>query len=249
MSDFKEIEREAAAERQKLAGSLDALSAAINPDNIKQHAAVLAENYGGDLGRQAWGLAKQNPAAFALAGAGLTLMLSGTGSRPETRRPTPVAAPPSAALVGFDERVAAADADMKEEMTGMMEHDTAPRAAWLREKLNDGLDALPASARARVLKAREAALNAQENVEAQTRRAVQKSQTFMHDQPLAVGAIALGMGALIGAMLPSTRREDSLLGERRDAVMAAAKSTLQEEIDKAHQAARASLKIEPSVTG
>jgi len=122
--------------------------------------------------------------------------------------------------------------------------ETTPRAAWLREKLNDGLDALPDSARTRVLDARKAALDAQERVEAQARKAAQKSQTFMHNQPLAVGALAVGMGALIGALLPSTRREDELLGEHRDAVMAVAKNTLQDELDKAHQATRASLTSE-----
>lgn len=241
MSDFQQIEREVAAERQKLAGSLDALSAAVNPDNIKQHASVLAEHYGGDLGRQAWGAARQNPAAFALVGAGLSLLFTGTGSRPETRVAAPAAVPPQDALVGFDARIAAADTEIKQEMTGMVEQDTAPRAAWLRAKLNDGLEALPETARMRVLQARQSALQAQEKVEAQARITARKSRTFMHDQPLAVGAVALGLGALIGALLPSTRREDDLLGEQRDAVMAAAKSTLQEELDKAHNAARAAM--------
>jgi len=119
----------------------------------------------------------------------------------------------------------------------------------LREKLNDGLEALPTTARDRVLKARKAALSAQEKVELQARKAAQKSQTFMHDQPLAVGALAVGMGALIGALLPSTRREDDLLGEHRDTVMSVAKSTLHEELDKVHHAARASLKGNASTAG
>ena len=241
MSDYRDIEREAAAERQNLASSLDALSAAVNPDNMKQHAAVLAEHYGGDLGRQAWGAAKQNPAAFALLGAGLGLLFTGTGTRPESRPPEPTAVPPEQAFDGFDERVAAADAKMNKEMSGMIEQAKAPRAAWLREKLNDGLDALPASAQERVLKARKAALNAQEAVEAQAHAAAKQTKTFMNDQPMAVGAIAVGLGALIGSLLPSTRREDHLLGERRDATMAAAKATLQGELNKAHNAARSAL--------
>lgn len=249
MSDFDKIERNAAAERQKFAGSLDALSSAVSPENLKQHAAVLIENYGGDLGRQAWGAARQNPAAFALAGAGLGLLLTGTGSRPETRRPDRNLVPTSEAYVGFDERVAAAEGDTREEIESMSDTGNAPRAAWLRAKLNDGLDALPDGARERVIDARRAALDAQEKVEAQARKTAQKSRTFMDDQPLAVGAIALGVGALIGALLPSTRREDDLLGERRDAVMAAAKSTLQEEIDKAHNSARAALKQDAKAVG
>lgn len=242
MSDFRKIETEVEIERAKLAESLNLLSSAVAPENVKEHSAAIAESYGGDLGRQAWGAAKQNPAAFALVGAGLSLLLTGTGSRPETRKPQTTAVAPDEAYAGFDDRIAAADAKMKEEMTGMIEEDSSPRAAWLREKLNDGLDALPASGRERVLNARKAALDAQEKVEAQARKVAKSSQTFMHDQPLAVGAIALGLGALIGALLPSTRREDALMGERRDAFMATARQTLQEETDKAHRAASAALK-------
>ena len=244
MADLSEIERNAAAERQKLAGSLDALSAAISPENVKQHASALVENYGGDIGRQAWGAAKQNPAAFALVGAGLSLLLAGTGTRGEAQKPAPAAVPPGHASVGFDARVAAADAEIRQDMTGTMDTGDAPRATWLRAKLNDGLDALPDAARKRVLDARKAAIAAQEAVEEEARKTAQKSKTFLQEQPLAVGALALGLGALIGALLPSTRREDALLGEQRDAVLAAAKSTLQDELNKVRETTKKSVATE-----
>ncbi len=233
MSDIENLERDAAAERQTLAASLDALSASVNRGNVKTHAAALMDQYGGDLGRQTWGVAKQNPAAFALVGAGLALMLSGAGSRPDVApaaKPTPQ---PNDALDGFDERIAAADAKMAKE--------NSPSAATLEQRLNDGLDALPASARKRVIRARKAALAAQKQVEHSAKKAADKSKTFLQKQPLAAGAIAVGMGALIGAFLPSTRREDDLLGEHRDTVMAAARATLNEELEKVQSAARTSM--------
>lgn len=249
MSDYKTIERDAARERQKLAASLNALSSAISPENIQEHAAAMAKTYGGDIGRQAWDTAKQNPAAFALVGVGISLLLTGTGSRPETRHASTTLVPVEKASVGFDARVAAADHEIKRKETGMIEQDTAPRAEWLREKLKDGLETLPLSAQERVISARQTVLQAQEKVEAQARAAAQKSQTFMHEQPLAVGAIALGLGALIGALLPSTRREDDLLGEHRDAAMAKARSSLKEELEKAHSAAKSRLDPDASRTG
>ena len=249
MSDFKTIKRTATAERQELAASLDALSSAVNPENLQNHAAALADTYGGDIGRQAWSAAKQNPAAFALVGAGISLLLTGTGTRPDARPPKQTLVPTDKAYVGFDERVEAADREMKEEGSDMAQSDSAPRAAWLRTKLNDGLDALPPAGQKRVRAAREAVLEAQENVEAKSRAAAQKSQTFMHNQPLAVGALALGFGALVGALLPSTRREDDLLGEYRDAAMASARATLKEELDKAHSTAKQSLSGQASTTG
>ena len=54
--------------------------------------------------------------------------------------------------------------------------------------------------------------------------------------------VALGVGALIGALLPSTKREDALLGEHRDAVMARAHLALKKEMEKVHYAAQSALR-------
>jgi ElaB/YqjD/DUF883 family membrane-anchored ribosome-binding protein len=41
-------------------------------------------------------------------------------------------------------------------------------------------------------------------------------QRGMQENPLAVGVVALGIGALIGLMLPSTEPENRYMGETRD---------------------------------
>lgn len=235
MPDFDALEKEVQQDRERLAASLDKLSHTIAPDNVKTQIAAAAESYGGEIGRQAWTAARENPAAFALVGVGLGLLLTGTGTRPE--RPDQLERPPTQdpAFADFDARVAVADTDMKKEMTGMT--DTTSRAARLRAALDKGLDKLPAGSRERVVKARKAALRAQEKLESQAERVARKSRTFAHDQPLAVGALALGVGALVGALLPGTRREDELLGAQRDALMEDARRVLSEEMEKLHDAA------------
>jgi len=238
MPDITEIERDIAAHRQSLASSLDALSAAVDPGNVKRHATAMAESYGDTLGRRVRDAARGNPAAFALVGAGLGLLFTGAGARPEPQKDGPAAVPADHALQGVDERVAAWDRALKQEMTGMTQPTSPPRAASLRARMKDGLDALPDNARTRVMKARRAALEAQEKVEEQARKSAQAPRSYFNEQPLTVGAIALGLGALVGVLSPATRREDGLLGERRDAVMAAAKATLREEMDKLQQDAR-----------
>jgi hypothetical protein len=42
------------------------------------------------------------------------------------------------------------------------------------------------------------------------------------EQPLILGAAAVALGALVGGLIPGTRREDELLGEARDQVVQAA---------------------------
>jgi len=53
-------------------------------------------------------------------------------------------------------------------------------------------------------------------------------QAFMEDNPLAVGAIALGIGAAVGFFTPSTRQEGEWMGEARDRVVERAQETFAE---------------------
>ncbi|MEW2913627.1 hypothetical protein [Leisingera sp. JC11] len=233
------LEQQVDADRRRLAASLSGLSSTLAPRSVTEQLTAAAQGYGGQLGHQAVAAAKRNPAALVLAGAGLALMFTGTGARRHGPAPEPAALPPEAAFAGFDDRVAAADAAMKKEMTGMSEESF--RTSKMRETLNAGLDALPDAARERVLKARTAALQAQEKVEAHAADLAAQGRTFYDQNPLAAGAIALGLGALIGALLPATRREDELLGAHRDALAAKAEAALREEMDKLYQKASAQL--------
>ena len=185
------------------------------------------EEYG-EIGRQAFAVAKQNPAAFALVAAGLGLLFTATGTNTERARPAPSkrqAYNPQAATDGFDARVAAADAAIKADMGS----DDMPKSTSLKAHLESGLDPLPNSARRRVIKARKAAVTAQERVESEAAKLKRNSQAFYAKQPLAVGGLALGIGALVGSLLPSTRGEDALLGKHRDELMAKAQRALEEE--------------------
>ena len=70
------------------------------------------------------------------------------------------------------------------------------------------------------------------------RALARKTSAFHNDQPLAVGALALGLGALVAALLPATRREDELLGEHRDAMMKKAQDALKTEMARISQSAQ-----------
>ncbi|EEX10199.1 conserved hypothetical protein [Ruegeria lacuscaerulensis ITI-1157] len=239
MSDLTPLETEIAYERSALARSLDALSDTIAPQRLANEAKTTLEAYGGEIGAHIWSAARKNPAAFALLGAGAALLLAGPGTGAKRTHPETQAVPPQDAFDGFDRRVAAADSRMKQKMTGMIEQNQS--ASALSAALDRGLDKLPPKARARVIEARKAAIGAQHAVEKRARKVAKASQTFVHDQPLAAGALALGVGMLAGALLPNTRKEDELLGHRRDQLMRHAQNVLNEELDKLHAAASAKL--------
>jgi ElaB/YqjD/DUF883 family membrane-anchored ribosome-binding protein len=62
-------------------------------------------------------------------------------------------------------------------------------------------------------------------------------EQYMEDSPLAVGAVALALGAAVGLSLPSTRVENHLMGEARANLVQKASETAREAIDKVQQVA------------
>ena len=58
-----------------------------------------------------------------------------------------------------------------------------------------------------------------DNARYQVERAKDSIDYMMREQPLALGAIGVAIGAVIAAMAPRTRKEDELMGETRDRLM------------------------------
>lgn len=232
-----DIERRVAADRAALARSLDLLSDTLSPDRLKAEASRTAETYGTDLSRQLWDATRENPAAFALVGAGLALLLIGTGRRDDhdAAAQSFEAVPPAEAMDGFDARVAEADAKIRAGSTGLTSETLS--SGRMRAALDRGLDTLPPAARNRVRKARLAAIRAQEAVERRAKRVSRQSADMVTKQPVAVGAAAFGVGALVAALLPNTEREDALMGNKRDALMREAQAVLARELDAVRGAA------------
>ena len=73
----------------------------------------------------------------------------------------------------------------------------------------------------------------------QVRRARVGFWQTMEENPLMVGAATLALGVLVGLALPSTEREDELMGETRDHLLDQAKETGHQVLDKGKHVAEA----------
>lgn len=71
-----------------------------------------------------------------------------------------------------------------------------------------------------------------EGVQYQAERAKSQFETLLDENPLALGAMALVLGAAVGLMLPKTAQEDQLMGEARDNLIGKAQEVAQETIEK-----------------
>jgi ElaB/YqjD/DUF883 family membrane-anchored ribosome-binding protein len=69
-------------------------------------------------------------------------------------------------------------------------------------------------------------------------RAKSSMSNMIQEQPLMVGILGLAAGTLVGALMPSTRREDELMGRTRDGLIDKAKETAREQAEKVKQSAQ-----------
>ncbi|AUR00088.1 hypothetical protein [Phaeobacter inhibens] len=213
-SELTDLESDVARDRVALSKSLDTLAVSLSPDRIATQVSATASHYGGEISQQLWSTARANPAALALVGTGIALLMSGAGQRRESGpRPQP-------------------DAPTRTPATRAIQPvgSKGPSAKRLRAALDHGLDKLPPKARKQIRKARLAAIHIQEDLERRAAKLSRASQEGVAAQPLVAGGLAFGLGAIAAALLPQTRQEDALLGEKRDALMAEARDILQQEM-------------------
>ncbi len=67
-------------------------------------------------------------------------------------------------------------------------------------------------------------------------RAKSGMEQFVEDNPLAAGALAAGLGALIGGLFPTTPQENRLMGEASDSLMSKAKHAAESTLSEAKHA-------------
>ena len=86
-------------------------------------------------------------------------------------------------------------------------------------------------------KASELSWQARERARYRTRQARVGFWETMEERPLALGAAAIALGVVAGLMIPSTRKEDELMGETRDRLMERAKEVGEDALEKGKQVA------------
>jgi len=75
-------------------------------------------------------------------------------------------------------------------------------------------------------------------VQHQAERAQGELDRTLYENPLAVGAVALGIGAAVGFAVPGTRQENQLMGEARDTLVERVQETAHEVQDKVQRVAQ-----------
>lgn len=233
MSHVEQLERETEQTRAQVADTIDELKESMTPAHVlHQLADRMTEGAPAAFARNLKDQAVNNPLPIAFIGAGLAwLMLAprnpggslanGSGERmkqageaaQQRAADATGAARETAGTIAGTLRHAAGDtADAADDAAGSMSDAAGSMSDSIQRTLMSGYGTTADTAKRTADTISESAGNV-------GRRAMQSGDAFIdfcRDQPMVVAGIGLAIGALVGALLPTSETENRLLGEASD---------------------------------
>jgi hypothetical protein len=146
----------------------------------------------------------------------------------------------SSALHSAGDKVSSAAGTAKDAVTGAAstaKDAVVDAASTAKDAVVGAKDRVAEAAGTAREKASELSWQARERARYRTRQARVGFWETMEERPLALGAAAIALGVVAGLMIPSTRKEDELMGETRDRLMERAKEVGEEALEKGKQVA------------
>ncbi|MDN3236500.1 DUF3618 domain-containing protein [Pseudomonas sp. WAC2] len=220
------LEREIDQQRDSINDIVNALESRLSPGELLDKAMTYAKGNGGEFINNLGSTIKANPVPTLLTSVGLMWMMMGQNrSQAYTNASMSSTGTSSTGIVDSlrDKASGLSDTlhDKVNSMSGAVHDKTdsmrtqtqgfKEKAADMRSSTSDSIS----SARQTVS---EKAQTASETMRSQTAKAKSGFQYMLEEQPLALGAIGIAVGALLGATLPATERENRLMGKTSDRI-------------------------------
>jgi ElaB/YqjD/DUF883 family membrane-anchored ribosome-binding protein len=232
-ADRVEIERtEIERTRAEMGETVDAIQERISPENLKEQAKDrVKEATVGRAQETGSGIVetiRANPLPAALTGIGLGWLLvsargSGSSDRP-SYRDRAYGYPPRYE----DQGVSGSSAG---QALGQARDSVGESASRAQDKMGDAASEAQGRAGEVASRAQDRVSNLADQARFQARRASGGFQRMLRENPLTMGALAIGTGAAVGLAIPQTTREHEAMGEARDNLV----DTVQEKAQEAQQ--------------
>jgi ElaB/YqjD/DUF883 family membrane-anchored ribosome-binding protein len=245
--ELAEMRRDIARTRAEMAETMYVIRQRLSPEHLKQQAKDAtvgrakeavddARSQVKSVRQSAMETIRQNPVPAAMVALGLGwLIVEGKGPRAEY---APSYYSPGYSRVNqFSGRVQDTDqvGNMAEQSTAfkakLAAEEKASQVGDVVEQVQDRVAHLPDEAKA---KADELRVEVQQQAE----YAKSKVGEYVHQNPLAAGAIALAVGAALGTMIPETPQEDALMGEQHDRLMSRVEERAHDTLERAQHVAK-----------
>jgi Protein of unknown function (DUF3618) len=188
------LERSADRIRADLDRTLGALERRLAPSQLLDRSLSYLREHGGDMTRSVAEACRRNPVPIMITVAGLGWLVASSIRKRDEIDVTPT-------TVDLDDRADMDDDDPLGEASSYEGSSSYGESHNLRSKVHD-----------RVAAAR-----------AQTRRAQYRAVSAVEESPFLFGGLAIAIGALLGAVVPSTEYEDKVVGQVRDRAVERAK--------------------------
>ncbi|MER8413555.1 hypothetical protein [Mesorhizobium sp. M0618] len=219
-----ELEREAEAARARVMETAESIRGKMTPGQLLDEFTGLFS--GGESSAMLSNLRTQvrdNPLPVTMVGAGLAWLMFGSGTSNTAHGPAGYPLPSAPARHDEGER-------------GGFSGTLSDAAESLSSSATSVGDTISSTARAAAAGLTGSAANASSTT-GDMAKASRSAQYLLEDQPLAVAAVGLAIGAAIGAMLPHTATEDEQLGAYGDKLRDTAETMLDRGLDEAKQVA------------
>ena len=191
------LEREIDQQRAEIGNIVHALESKLSPGQMIDTALGYAKGGGGEFLHNLTDTVKANPVPTLLTSIGLVWLMAGQNRR--TDYSDSASTGPS-----MTDKLAAKASGLKQQGTGIKE-----KAAQMSHSASSSLG----NARHRV---GDSSRHAAESLRHTADRARGGFTQLLNEQPLALGAMGIALGALLAASVPPTRREDELMGQKSD---------------------------------
>jgi len=236
----EEIQAEIERTRTDLNHTLSAIEQRLNPSELLDRGFdYLRDNGAREYVVNLGVAARQDPLPLALVGVGLAwlMMSSRAGSRVDRVH---VGSPgPSAdelrsgvrdTTAGVRDSVSGAVSGVKDAVASMRDKVSSVRdsAARTSQKISDSTQRISQTAQAARDKASQMGSAAREQAD-RMRSGIDR---LINEQPLALGAVGLAVGAVLAATAPRTRQEDRLMGDLSDRLKDDVKQAGEEQLDR-----------------
>lgn len=225
--DPADIERENEQIRADMGRTLAALERKLSPGQLLDRALGMLRDNSGDTVMKLGQSVKQNPLPLILTTVGIAWMVAAN------RRSATMAdgafdrmngEPPEYGTDDYSARGDAAEADTESE-SGLQRTMQAAKqkVASAKARVGEAVNAAGERLHRTTDEAGEGTSarmhRVAQSARLQGQRARHSLERLMDEQPFALGALGIAIGAIIGAVLPATEREDQLLGEKRERVL------------------------------
>lgn len=231
------LERDIDARRSSIENIVDALESKLSPGQLFDQALAFTKGNGGEFFSNLGTSIKANPVPVLLATVGVTWLMLGQNQKPRSDGPSmfgQLGEKLSHAAEAVTDSLSDAKAQVRESA-----HQAGDKASHLADAASGKLDDLKQRASAQATSAtgrmKSTSANAQQALLDQGRNLQGSLQYMLREQPLAIAAIGIALGAAIGAALPSTEQENKLLGQTSDKLFSKAKNTMSETWDAVSQ--------------